>query len=83
LLDQECAPEQRELVETINNAGEHLLTLLNDMLDLAKMSRGGWSWRRPVRDADLVKGFGHQARGGAEEGLSLTRTSTGSWRIVT
>jgi len=41
LLDQECAPEQRELLKIIQNAGEHLLTLLSDILDLAKLESGG------------------------------------------
>ena len=40
LLDQGGSQEQRELLQLINNAGEHLLTLLNDILDLAKMEAG-------------------------------------------
>jgi len=40
LLDQESSPEQRELLQVIHSAGEHLLTLLNDILDLAKVEAG-------------------------------------------
>ena len=74
LLDQECAPEQRELVETINNAGEHLLTLLNDMLDLAKMESGRVELAQaPCVTPDLVKGVLDIKRGEArKKGLSLT-----------
>ncbi len=74
LLDQECAPEQRELVETINHAGEHLLTLLNDMLDLAKMESGRVELAQaPCVTPDLVRGVLDIKRNEARrKGLALT-----------
>jgi PAS domain S-box-containing protein len=57
LLGQECAPEQRELLKIIQNAGEHLLTLLNDILDLAKLESGGASlYLSPCQISELVQG---------------------------
>ncbi len=57
LLGQECAPEQSELLKIIQNAGEHLLTLLNDILDLAKMEAGAATFMTvPVQIDVLVQG---------------------------
>jgi PAS domain S-box-containing protein len=57
LLGEECAPEQRELLQIIQNAGEHLLTLLSDILDLAKLESGGASLSlSPCQIGELVKG---------------------------
>jgi PAS domain S-box-containing protein len=57
LLDQESAPEQRELLLIIQNAGEHLLTLLSDILDLAKLESGGASLSlSPCQVGELVQG---------------------------
>ncbi len=57
LYSQECAPEQRELLKIIQNAGEHLLTLLNDILDLAKMEAGSSALLpTPARVRELVQG---------------------------
>ncbi len=56
LLDQKCAPEQRELLQIIHNAGEHLLTLLNDILDLAKMEAGAEELSlAPARLGELIQ----------------------------
>ncbi len=38
--DPSVSPEQRERVETINRCGAHLLALLTDILDLAKIEAG-------------------------------------------
>jgi PAS domain S-box-containing protein len=57
LLAEECAPGQRELLQIIQNAGEHLLTLLSDILDLAKLESGGANLSlSPCQIGELVKG---------------------------
>jgi two-component system, sensor histidine kinase and response regulator len=40
LLNSELSPEQRDLVDTLSQSGEALLTIINDILDFSKIEAG-------------------------------------------
>jgi two-component system CheB/CheR fusion protein len=40
LRETDLNPEQRECIETINNSGHALLSIINDILDITRMERG-------------------------------------------
>jgi signal transduction histidine kinase len=50
-------PNQREYVEGVHQSGEHLLTVINDVLDLAKIEAGRFELRRidQLRPGDLAQ----------------------------
>jgi two-component system sensor histidine kinase/response regulator len=47
--DQSLSPEQREYTNIINRSGEHLLRLLNDILEMSKIEAG----RTQINEADF------------------------------
>jgi two-component system, sensor histidine kinase and response regulator len=54
--DPALAPEQLERVATIESSGAHLLTLINDLLDLAKIEAGRFDLQSSLVDlAPLLK----------------------------
>jgi PAS domain S-box-containing protein len=70
LLDTKLDPEQREIANTIRQASESLLTILNDILDLSKLEAGRvklesrrFSMRSLLREAQTLFGPGAKAKG--------------------
>jgi CheY-like chemotaxis protein len=74
LLDTDLDPDQREQAVAVHRAGEALLSLLNDILDLSKIEAGRVELETVACDVyaiadDAVNLLDHAAR---EKGLSLT-----------
>ncbi len=71
--DKTLTPSQRENVEIINRSGEHLLGLINDILDLSKIESGRADVRAHTFDLhNMVKGLGEMfAIRARQKGLKL------------
>lgn len=74
LLGSDLAPEQRDYVETIRSAGEMLLAIINDILDLTKIEAGRMELeRRPFSVSEWLDTSLGMVRVTAErKGLALT-----------
>lgn len=65
--DPAMGPKQRECLEAIESCGQHLLTLINDVLDLSKIEAGRMEVRQEVCDLPrLLTDVGHVVRQRAE-----------------
>jgi PAS domain S-box-containing protein len=70
-------PEQEEQLHTVQSSGRHLLAIINDLLDLAKIESGKWEGDFQVLDCaevakEVVGGLSPLAR---NKGLSFTVTA--------
>ena len=74
LIDTRLDDQQREFAETIRTSGDHLLTIINDILDLSKIESGKLELEEdPVRPSRVYRGIpaaGRPERPGEEPGLT-------------
>lgn len=68
--DATLSPTQREHLETINRSGEHLLALINDVLELSKIEAGRLSLQEETFDL-------HHLLGGVESMFRLRAVKKG------
>jgi two-component system sensor histidine kinase/response regulator len=70
-------PEQEEQLQTVQSSGRHLLSIINDLLDLAKIESGKWEGDfQPIDSGEVARevaaGLKPLAR---NKGLALTVTA--------
>ncbi|MCI0731165.1 MAG: PAS domain S-box protein, partial [Chloroflexi bacterium] len=73
LLNTSLSPKQRDLVETIRNSGDALLTIINDILDFSKIEAGKLELEKQPFDirACVESALDLLAPRAAEKGLDL------------
>jgi len=74
LADTELTPEQKEFVAAIQNSGNALLSIIDDILDFSKLEAGAMRLEdRPFRlQACVEEALSSLARNAAEKGLEMT-----------
>ncbi|MGD9169174.1 MAG: ATP-binding protein [Candidatus Thiodiazotropha sp.] len=79
--DPEATPRQSETLDIINRSGRHLLTLINDVLNMSKIEAGMIQLEcRPFDLGELVRDIGDMMRGRAEEkGLRLLQEQSSAF----
>ncbi|MGI9212634.1 MAG: response regulator [Methylococcaceae bacterium] len=73
LMDTPLNPQQMNYIDIVHGASQHILSLINDMLELSKIEAGNWNMERvPFRLSETLGGI---ARGllplAQDKGLSL------------
>jgi len=78
--DEQLTPEQRDCLRTIRNNGEHLLSVIGDVLDLSRSEAGELPiTARPEELVELVRDSVEMLRENANrKGLELTFTADGA-----